>query len=119
MMNQLARQTSAHFLACAVPALVLGLGILGLGTLSAKAEVKPAIIYDLGGKFDKSFNEGAYRGAEKFTAETGIAYRDFEIQNDALEINNRLRINQNFHTAEIQNIVAVFLVRKFDFIRKA
>jgi basic membrane protein A len=47
------------------------------------ADVKPAIIYDLGGKFDKSFNEAAFHGAEKFKEETGIAYRDFEIQNDA------------------------------------
>jgi basic membrane protein A len=47
------------------------------------ADVKPAIIYDLGGKFDKSFNEAAYNGSEKFTKDTGIAYRDFEISNDA------------------------------------
>jgi basic membrane protein A len=36
----------------------------------------------MGGKFDKSFNEAAYHGAEKFKKETGIAYRDFEISND-------------------------------------
>jgi basic membrane protein A len=49
-------------------------------TVSAwAADVKPAIIFDLGGKFDKSFNEAAYNGAEKFKKETGIAYRDFEI----------------------------------------
>ena len=47
------------------------------------AEIKPAIVYDLGGKFDKSFNEGAFRGAQKFTAETGITVREFEIQNDS------------------------------------
>lgn len=47
------------------------------------ADVKPAIIYDLGGKFDKSFNEAAFNGAEKFKAETGIEYREFEIANDA------------------------------------
>ena len=47
------------------------------------ADVKPAIIYDLGGKFDKSFNEAAYNGAKKFKAETGIEYREFEIANDA------------------------------------
>jgi basic membrane protein A len=47
------------------------------------ADIKPAIIYDLGGKFDKSFNESAYNGAEKFKSETGVEYRDFEIQNDA------------------------------------
>jgi basic membrane protein A and related proteins len=47
------------------------------------ADVKPAVIFDLGGKFDKSFNEAAFNGAEKFKAETGIEYRDFEIANDA------------------------------------
>jgi len=45
--------------------------------------VKPAVIYDMGGKNDKSFNEAAFAGAEKFKADTGIEYREFEIQNDA------------------------------------
>ncbi len=45
--------------------------------------IKPAIIYDLGGKFDKSFNEGVFNGATKFTKDTGIKFRDLEIQNDA------------------------------------
>ena len=52
-------------------------------TAAFAADIKPAIIYDLGGKFDKSFNEGVYNGAEKFKKDTGIAYRDLEIQNDA------------------------------------
>ena len=47
------------------------------------ADVKPAVIYDLGGKFDKSFNEGVFNGATKFTKDSGIAFRDLEIQNDA------------------------------------
>ena len=62
------------------------LGLLAATAMSASAmaaDVKPAIIYDLGGKFDKSFNEAAFNGAEKFKTESGIAYRDFEIQNDA------------------------------------
>ncbi|MBZ9761926.1 BMP family ABC transporter substrate-binding protein [Mesorhizobium sp. CA8] len=45
------------------------------------ADVQPAILYDLGGKFDKSFNEAAYHGAEKFKAETGIPYVEFEVSN--------------------------------------
>jgi basic membrane protein A len=45
--------------------------------------VKPAVIYDLGGKFDKSFNEGVFNGATKFAKDSGIAFRDLEIQNDA------------------------------------
>ncbi|SON54196.1 Purine nucleoside receptor A [Hartmannibacter diazotrophicus] len=46
------------------------------------ADVKPAVVYGTGGKFDKSFNEAAHNGAEKFKAETGIDYRDFEPTND-------------------------------------
>ncbi len=58
--------------------------VSGAATLSATAADKtPAVVYDLGGKFDKSFNESAYTGAEKYKADTGVAYRDFEIQNDS------------------------------------
>jgi basic membrane protein A len=52
-------------------------------TAVVAADIKPAIIYDLGGKFDKSFNEGVYNGAQKFKKDTGIDFRDLEIQNDA------------------------------------
>ena len=44
---------------------------------------KPAIVFDIGGKFDKSFNESMYNGAEKFKAETGTAYGEFEIAQEA------------------------------------
>ncbi|WP_232830573.1 BMP family protein [Oceanicella sp. SM1341] len=58
--------------------------VAGLVAAAAQAaDFKPAVVYDLGGKFDKSFNEAAYTGAEKFREDTGIEYRDFEIQNDA------------------------------------
>lgn len=30
------------------------------------AQIKPAILYDLGGKFDKSCNESVHDGAEAF-----------------------------------------------------
>ena len=53
-----------------------------LTTAVYAAEIKPALVYGTGGKFDKSFNEAAYNGAEKFKAETGIAYRDFEPTGD-------------------------------------
>lgn len=56
---------------------LFSLGLIG----SAFAE--PAIIYDLGGKFDKSFNESAFNGAEKWKKETGGSYREFELQSDA------------------------------------
>lgn len=45
-------------------------------------EVKPAILYDLGGKFDRSFNENAYDGASRFAKETGLTLMEFEPQNE-------------------------------------
>ena len=39
----------------------------------------PAVTFDIGGKYDKSFNEAAWRGAERFKADSGITYREFEI----------------------------------------
>ena len=43
----------------------------------------PAIIFDLGGKFDKSFNEAAFNGAKRWADETGGAFREIELQNEA------------------------------------
>jgi basic membrane protein A len=47
------------------------------------AQAQPAVIYDMGGKFDKSFNEAAYNGAERWKKEGGKPYLDFEIANEA------------------------------------
>jgi basic membrane protein A len=43
----------------------------------------PALIFDLGGKFDKSFNEAAYNGASRWAEETGGSYREIEMQSEA------------------------------------
>ncbi|MCM2473645.1 BMP family ABC transporter substrate-binding protein [Rhizobium sp. CG5] len=61
------------------------LSLFALAAMSATAlaaDIKPALVYGTGGKFDKSFNEAAYAGAEKFKAETGTDYRDFEPTGD-------------------------------------
>lgn len=47
----------------------------------AAAQSQPAVIFDMGGKFDKSFNEAAYNGAEKWKKESGKGYLEFEISN--------------------------------------
>jgi basic membrane protein A len=47
------------------------------------ATAEPAIIFDLGGKFDKSFNEAAFNGAEKWAKETGGTYKELEMQDEA------------------------------------
>lgn len=60
-----------------------GLAFSASAAFAQQAAFKPAVVYDLGGKFDKSFNEGVHMGAEKFKKDTGTDYRDFEPQNDA------------------------------------
>jgi basic membrane protein A and related proteins len=58
--------------------------LVGLMAVSAlAADDKPAIVFDIGGKFDKSFNESMFNGSEKFKADSGIAYGEFEIANEA------------------------------------
>jgi len=54
---------------------------LALSAGAALAE--PALIFDLGGKFDKSFNEAAFNGAQRWAEETGGTFRDIELQSEA------------------------------------
>lgn len=62
--------------------LLLAVCVIVLSTAGARAQddFLPGIIYALGAKFDKSFNEGAYNGLEEFKAETGIDYLEYEPQ---------------------------------------
>ena len=52
-------------------------------TAAFAGDFKPAVIYDMGGKFDKSFNEGVYQGVKRFSDETGIEVMEFEVTNEA------------------------------------
>jgi basic membrane protein A len=56
----------------------------GLTAGAAQAQTfVPGVVFDMGGKFDKSFNESAYNGAERFKRETGTEYREFEVTQEA------------------------------------
>jgi basic membrane protein A len=61
----------------------LAAGIAAGALIAGAALADPAVIFDLGGKFDKSFNEAAFNGAERWKAETGGTYAELELQNDA------------------------------------
>jgi basic membrane protein A len=52
-------------------------------SLATSALADPAVVFDMGGKFDKSFNEAAYNGMEKWKKETGKKYLEFEISNES------------------------------------
>ena len=67
-----------------LPAALGTLCAIGLALVTSTAsaqQAQPAVIYDMGGKFDKSFNEAAFNGAERWKKETGKTYLDFEIAN--------------------------------------
>lgn len=57
-------------------------GLLLAASAATAADISPAVVFDMGGKFDKSFNQGVYDGVERFKKETGIEYREFEVTNE-------------------------------------
>ena len=60
------------------------LGATAALALSAGAALAdPALIFDLGGKFDKSFNEAAFNGAKRWADETGGSFLEIELQSEA------------------------------------
>jgi basic membrane protein A len=63
--------------------LAAAMAVIGWAGVASAQDFTPAIIFDMGGKFDKSFNEAAYRGAERFKDEFGIDYLEFEITNES------------------------------------
>ena len=56
--------------------------VLTAGAAQAQ-DISPAVVFDMGGKFDRSFNEGIYTGVERFREETGIDYAEFEVTNES------------------------------------
>jgi len=60
-----------------------GLAAALISTTALAADFKPAVIYDMGGKFDGSFNEGVWDGVKKFIDETGVEVMEFEVTNEA------------------------------------
>jgi basic membrane protein A len=65
------------------PRLSLALAAIAAMAAQAAAVAAPAVIYDMGGKFDKSFNQAGYEGAERWKKEFGKTYIEFEISNPA------------------------------------
>ncbi|MCC3304522.1 BMP family lipoprotein [Sneathiella sp. HT1-7] len=62
----------------------IALGLLATAALTVSGlavadDFKPAIVFDMGGKSDKSFNEAAFNGAEKFKKDAGIDYLEWEV----------------------------------------
>ena len=54
-----------------------------ISAASWAADFKPAVVFDKGGKFDKSFNEGVWNGVRKFVDETGVEVLEYQVTNEA------------------------------------
>lgn len=59
--------------------IALNIALIGVGVVVVRAKPKPAgsgirvgLVFDVGGKNDKSFNEAAYRGLERARSELGV-----------------------------------------------
>ena len=61
-------------------AAALAAGLIATGAFAQ--EFKPAVVFDMGGKFDKSFNEGVWSGVQRFQEETGVEVMEFEVTNE-------------------------------------
>lgn len=61
----------------------LALAALISAAFAAGAFAKPALIFDLGGKFDKSFNESAHNGGQRWVRDRGGSYNEAELQSEA------------------------------------
>ena len=86
----------------------------------------PAVVYGASGKFDKSFNEAAFTGAERFKKTTGINYREAQVSNDAQKeqvLRNLARRNVDLiiavgfaYTQSVQAVAAEFPNVKFTIV---
>ena len=80
------------------------LGAAAALALTAGASLaEPALMYDLGGKFDKSFNEAAYNGAQRWASDTANTYREVEAQSEA----QREQIVRRFAEAGFNPVVVL------------
>ncbi|HWJ96270.1 MAG TPA: BMP family ABC transporter substrate-binding protein [Telluria sp.] len=52
------------------------------GSAAAAAAPKLGIVYDAGGKFDKSFNQSAFEGVQRFKKDTGISAIEAQASSD-------------------------------------
>lgn len=66
---------------------------------AGESQFRPAVVYDVAGKFDKSFNEAVFRnGVEVFVANKGVAVREFTPDNESQREQAIRRLAQDGHS---------------------
>ena len=62
---------------------VASLALSASALADGHGEYLPAVVFDLGGINDKSFNEAVFNGVEQFKADTGVDYLQFEVTTES------------------------------------
>ena len=62
--------------------MIAGVAAALVASTAFAADFKPAVVFEMGGKLDKSFNEGVWNGVKKFIDETGVEVMEFEVTNE-------------------------------------
>ena len=68
---------------CLLSGLLACLIMCLITTTALPLAAQPAVIYELGGKADRSFNQAAFEGAERWKKATGGRYLEFEVGHSA------------------------------------
>ncbi|MEX0583577.1 MAG: BMP family ABC transporter substrate-binding protein [Sneathiella sp.] len=76
---------------------------LAVSGIAHAEDFNPAIVFDMGGKSDKSFNEAAFNGIEKFKKETGIDYMEFEVT----QVSQREQATQRMAKKDADIVIAI------------
>jgi basic membrane protein A len=69
----------------------------------AQQAIRPAIVFDMGGRFDRSFNEAVHRGGQAFRQAAGIEVTEFEVTQET----QREQALRNFARRGLDPIIAV------------
>jgi basic membrane protein A len=75
-------KTFSSFKRSAIFAALCATAVVGGASAAQAAPFSPGIVYDVGGKFDKSFNESAYIGMSKFKQDTKIDFKEVLVNNE-------------------------------------
>ena len=57
---------------------------------NTEGKLKVAMVYSVGGKGDKSFNDSAYAGLQRVMQEFGVEVAEYEPKDASVEIRNQL-----------------------------
>lgn len=81
----ISRTVTPAAVALAVAVAFLFVSAVVLTPAAGARDLTPAIVYGLGGRFDKSFNQSAFEGVQRFVNDTAITVAQYELDQDSAD----------------------------------